>query len=60
MIEFVGTPPVLGLALWVSMETMHFHIAQINLGQRVSKIGGPNEKYGTHVKLSRGLQGRSN
>ena len=62
MIDFVGTctPPVLRIALWVSMETMHFHIAKINLGQSVSQIGGPNEKYGTLVKLSGGVQGRSN
>ena len=38
MIDFVGTctPPVLRIALWGSMETMHFHIAKINLGQNVS------------------------
>ena len=27
MSTFVGTPPFLGNALWVAMETMHFHIA---------------------------------
>ena len=27
MSTFVGTPPFLRNALWVAMETMHFHIA---------------------------------
>ena len=62
MIDFVDTytPPVLRISLWVSTETMHFHIAKINLGQSISYIGAPDEKYGTHVKLSGGVQGRSN
>ena len=28
MIDFIGTPEYLRIALWVAMETMHFHIAQ--------------------------------
>ena len=38
MIYFVGTPPFLRIALWVAMETMPFHIAQILsvFGQNVS------------------------
>ena len=31
MIDFVGTSPFLRIALWVAMETMHFHIAPKNL-----------------------------
>ena len=43
MIDFVGTctPPVLRIALWVFMETIYFHIAKINLGQSVRKLGVP-------------------
>ena len=29
MIDFVGIPQFLSVALWVAMETMYFHIAQI-------------------------------
>ena len=31
MIDFVGMPPFLRIALRVAMVTMHFHIAQTNL-----------------------------
>ena len=31
MIDFVGTPPFLRIALRVAMVTMHFHIAQTDL-----------------------------
>ena len=34
MIEFLGLPPFLRIALPVAMETMHFHIAQANLFSR--------------------------
>ena len=51
MIDFVGTPPVLRIALWVSMETMCFHLAQ-KLKTKCFVNLGSNEKYGTHVKLS--------
>ena len=57
MSNFVGTPPFLRNALWVAMETMHFHIAQTNVffeDNFVSHLGGPNEQFGTHEKLSRG------
>ena len=51
MIDFVGTSPVLRIALWVSMETMRFHIAQ-KLKTKCFVNWGHIEKYGTHVKLS--------
>ena len=61
MIDFVhvGTPPFLRIAFWVAMETMHFRIAQISFfyDKMFRKLGGPNERYGTHVKLSFGVQG---
>ena len=31
MIEFIGIPPFLRIALRVAMATMHFHIAQKDL-----------------------------
>ena len=31
MIDFVGLPPFLGIALPVAMKAMHFHIAKTNL-----------------------------
>ena len=42
MIDFVGTPPFLGIALRVAMVTMHFHIAQTGLflGNVVFRILG--------------------
>ena len=60
MSNFVGTPPFLRNALWVAMETMHFHIAQTIFfffffffeDNFVSHLGGPNEQFGTHEKLS--------
>ena len=61
MIDFVhvGTPPFLRIAFWVAMKTMHFRIAQISFlyDKIFRKFGGPNERYGTHVKLSCGVQG---
>ena len=36
MIDFVGLPPFLRIALPVAMETMHFHIAQTNLFRRTT------------------------
>ena len=36
----------------VTMETMHFHIAQISvLGFFFRKVGESHEQYGTHEKL---------
>ena len=62
MIDFVhvGTPPFLRIAIWVAMETMHFRIAQISFFFYVKmfrKLGDPNERYGTYVKLSFWVQG---
>ena len=60
MTEFLGTRPYLRSALWVAMETMHFHIAQTNIfwGTKYfckgGGVGAPNEHYGTHKKLSWG------
>ena len=41
------------------METMHFRIAQLSFfyDKMFRKLGGPNEIYGAHVKLSCGMQG---
>ena len=61
MINFihVGTPPFLTIAFSVAMETMHFRIAQKKFfyDKMFRKLGRPNERYGTHVKLSCGMQG---
>ena len=38
MIDFVGIPPFLRIALPVAMETMHFHIAQTNLFFRITLL----------------------
>ena len=42
MIDFVCTPPFLGIALRVAMVTMHFHMAQTGLfsGNIVFRILG--------------------
>ena len=44
------------------METMHFHIAKTNVLWTTSFHiqGGPNEQFGTHEKLSWGMQGNLN
>ena len=41
---------------------MQFHIAQTNFFEDtvVSHPGGPNEQFGTHEKLSWGVQGNLN
>ena len=54
MIEFLGLPPFMRIALPVAMETMHFHKAQPNLflGQLVSHLRAPDKQFGTHEKLS--------
>ena len=56
MSDFVGTTPFLKIALWVAMETMHFHIAGISIFlETFSRIqGGPTEQFGTNEKLSWG------
>ena len=56
MSTFVGITPFSN-PLWVSMETMHFHIAQTKMFFKntfVSQSGGPNKQFGTHEKLSWG------
>ena len=47
------------------METVRFHIAQMSFSLSiffffVSHLVGPNEQFGTHEKLSWGVQGRLN
>ena len=56
MIDFVGTPPFLRMAIWVAIETMHFHIAGTGLVLRniFPHLGGPNEQFGSNEKLSWG------
>ena len=61
MSDFIGRPPFSNL-LWVGIETMQFHIAQTNFFEDtfVSHPGGPNKQFGTHEKLSWGVQGNLN
>ena len=62
MSNFVGRPPFSN-SLWVAIETMQFHIAQTKFFFEdifVSHSGGPNEQFGTHEKLSWGVQGNLN
>ena len=40
MIDFVGIPPFLRIALPVAMETMHFHIAQFIFRTTLFRIKG--------------------
>ena len=54
MIDFVGTTISFRIALWVVMETMHFHITR-----EMYSGGGDNNQIGTHEKWSR-VQGSSN
>ena len=60
MIDFVGTPPFLRMALRVAMVTMHFHIARTGLflGTFFS-IQGVTGKNLAPMKDCPGLQGRS-
>ena len=56
-IDFVGTPPFLGIAIRVAIETMNIYIAQTGLFLRnifFFHLGGPNEQFCTHEKLSCG------
>ena len=59
MIDFVGTPPFFKIALWVTMETMHFHIAQTGLFLetfvRILEVHNL-----APIKIVMGVQGRSN
>ena len=62
MSNFIGRPPFSN-SLWVGIETMQFHIAQTKTffeDTFVSHPGGPNEQFGTHEKLSWGVQGNLN
>ena len=64
MINFVGTPPFLGIALRVAMVTMHFHIAQTgsffgNIVFRILGIRGNNQATMKNCPVE-DVQGRSN
>ena len=60
MIDFVGAPPFLRIALRVAMATMHFYILAktgLFLGNILfSHLGGPRKQFGTHEKLSLGAR----
>ena len=60
MIDFVGTPPFLRMALRVAMVTMHFHIARTGLFLRnifsIQEVPGNNL---TPMKDCPGVQNRS-
>ena len=53
MIDFVGTPQFLRMALRVAMVTMHFHIAPTGLFFRniFNSFKGPREQFDTNDKL---------
>ena len=56
---FCGHTPFLNL-FWVTMEAMHFYIAQTGntvLGQLCFAFRALNKPFGTHDKLSWGLNG---
>ena len=60
MIDFVGTPPFLRMALRVAMVTMHLHIARTGLflGTFFSIQGVPGNNLAP-MKDCPGVQGRS-
>ena len=62
MIEFLGLPPFMRIALPVAMETMHFHIAQTNLflGQLCFAFRGSPINNFAPMRNCPGVQGRSN
>ena len=63
MIELVGTPPFLRIALRVVMAAMHFHIAQTDLflGNIFLHLGVPGNNLASMKKKNvLGVQGRSN
>ena len=55
MIDFVGTPPFLRMALRVAMLTMHFHKARTGLllMEHFLAFRGPREQFGTNERLFR-------
>ena len=62
MSNFVGRPPFLN-SLWVAIETIQFSHSPNQIffeDTFVSHQGGPNKQFGTHEKLSWGLQGNLN
>ena len=61
MSNFVGRPPFSN-SLWVATETMQLHIAQTIFFEDtfVWHPEGPNKQFGTHEKLSWGMQGNRN
>ena len=62
MIDIVGIPPFLRIALPVAMETMHFHIGQTNLFVRTTlfRIKEPPINNLAPMRNCHGVQGRSN
>ena len=59
MIDIVGIPPFLRIALTVAMETMHFHIGQTNLFVMTTlfrNLGASDKQFGTHENLSWGAR----
>ena len=62
MNDFVVTPPLLRIALWVAMETMQLHIARISFFLRLNFFGiqqVPKNKLAP-MKNCPGVQGWSN
>ena len=58
MIDIVGIPPFLRIALPVATETMHFHIGQTNsfVSKTFSHLGAPDKQFGTHERISWGCK----
>ena len=50
MIDFVGTPQSVRIALCIAMEIMHFHIAQTCF---FSHSWCPTKQFGMHLKVPR-------
>ena len=63
MIDFVGKPPFLRIALPVAMATMYFHMAKLYLfegGEFFLHSEGPREQLSTDEQWSWGMQSRPN
>ena len=57
MVNFLRKPPCSRIALMVAMETMHFFHSAIEFifeDKNSLHFWGPNERFGTHEKLSWG------